>query len=89
MTTTNPNASAQTTPPRPAFRLAGLSPRCREVLNGVIAGQSNKLIAHNLGISLRTVETYRSRAIRKLGARDASEAVRLALEAIAAEPWLR
>ncbi len=67
-----------------AFRVASLSPRCREVLEGLLAGQSNKVIAHNLGISPRTVEIHRAHLMRKLGARHVADAIRIAFEAILA-----
>lgn len=60
-------------------RLAALSPREREVLGGLVAGRANKAIAHDLGISVRTVEVHRANTMEKLGARSLSEAIRLAL----------
>jgi two-component system response regulator FixJ len=60
-----------------------LSPRCREVLHGLVAGQSNKVIAYNLGISPRTVEAHRANLMRHLGARHLADAIRVALEAAA------
>jgi len=65
-----------------AFRVASLSPRCRDVLEGLLAGQSNKAIAHNLGISPRTVEIHRAHLMRKLEARHVADAIRIAFEAI-------
>lgn len=59
--------------------LAGLSGREREVLRGVVAGKLNKQIAHELGISPRTVEVYRANVMGKTGARGLSELVRIAL----------
>lgn len=67
-----------------AFRVASLTPRCRDVLEGLLAGQSNKEIAHNLGISPRTVEVHRAHLMRKLGARHVVDAIRIAFEAILA-----
>lgn len=61
--------------------IAGLPPRCRDVLNGVIAGQSNKIIAFNLGISPRTVEAHRAQMMRRLGARNMADAIRAFFEA--------
>ena len=50
-------------------RIAALTPRGRDVLSGILAGRSNKMIAHSLGISPRTVEIHRARLMRDLGAR--------------------
>lgn len=63
-----------------AERLAGLSAREREVLNGVVKGQSNKEIARDLGISPRTVEAYRANLMMKMGAESLSDLVRMAIE---------
>jgi two-component system, LuxR family, response regulator FixJ len=62
-------------------RLAELSQRERQVLDGLIAGHSNKVIAHNLGISARTVEIYRANVMAKMQAASLSQLVRLALVA--------
>jgi len=62
-------------------RLATLSPRERDVLAGVVAGKANKVIAHDLGISPRTVEIYRANLMTKTGARNMAELMRLALAA--------
>jgi two-component system response regulator FixJ len=59
--------------------LEGLSPREQEVLRGVIAGKANKIIAHELGISPRTVEVYRANVMTKTRAGGLSELVRMAL----------
>jgi two-component system response regulator FixJ len=59
--------------------LEGLSGREKEVLRGVIAGKLNKVIAHELGISPRTVEVYRANVMSKTGAAGLSELVRIAL----------
>ncbi|MBU1378472.1 MAG: response regulator [Alphaproteobacteria bacterium] len=64
-----------------AERIAGLSAREREVLEGVLKGESNKEIARALGISPRTVEAYRANLMMKMGAESLSELVRMALEA--------
>jgi two-component system, LuxR family, response regulator FixJ len=64
-----------------AAKLALLSPREREVLEGLIAGLPNKTIAYDLAISPRTVEVHRARVMDKMGARSLSELVRLALAA--------
>jgi two-component system, LuxR family, response regulator FixJ len=62
-------------------RLADLSPRERDVLQGLVAGKINKVIAHDLSISPRTVEVYRANLMAKTGARSMSELMRLALAA--------
>jgi two-component system response regulator FixJ len=64
-------------------RLAALSPRERQVLDGLIAGQQNKTIAHDLGISARTVEIYRANVMTKMQAASLSQLVRMALIAAA------
>lgn len=64
-----------------AERIAALSAREREVLEGVLAGGSNKEIARDLGISPRTVEAYRANLMMKMGAESLSELVRMAIEA--------
>jgi two-component system response regulator FixJ len=61
-----------------AAQIALLSRREREVLDGLVAGRPNKVIAHELGISVRTVEAHRARMLDRLGVHLA-EAVRLAL----------
>jgi len=62
-------------------RLAALSPRERQVLEGLIAGHPNKTIAFDLGISARTVEVYRANVMTKMQAHSLSELVRMALVA--------
>jgi two-component system response regulator FixJ len=62
-------------------KLATLSSREREVLEGLVAGQPNKVIAFNLGISPRTVEIYRANVMTKMKAGSLSELVRMALVA--------
>ncbi len=62
-------------------RLATLSARERQVLDGLIAGRPNKTIAFDLGISPRTVEVYRANVMTKMQASSLSELVRLALVA--------
>ena len=65
----------------PAARVAALTPREVEVLQGLVAGRPNKIIAFDLGVSPRTVEIHRANVMAKLGARSLSEAVRIALSA--------
>jgi len=62
-------------------KLEGLSPRERDVLLGVVAGKANKVIAHDLQISPRTVEIYRANLMTKTGARNMPDLMRLALAA--------
>ena len=64
-----------------AGKLNLLSPREREVLEGLLAGLPNKSIAYDLAISPRTVEIHRARVMAKMGARSLSELIRLALSA--------
>ena len=64
-----------------AVKLDALTPRERTVLHGLVSGQPNKVIAHELGISPRTVEAHRAAVMEKLGVRSLAEAVRLALAA--------
>jgi two-component system, LuxR family, response regulator FixJ len=67
-------------------RIATLSPREREVLDGLMAGRPNKVIAFDLGISVRTVEVHRARMMERLGTRQLADAVRLAVLAKLAPP---
>jgi two-component system, LuxR family, response regulator FixJ len=60
-------------------RLAELSPRERQVLDGLVTGQPNKIIAHDLGISARTVEIYRANLMTKMQASSLSHLVRMEL----------
>jgi two-component system response regulator FixJ len=60
-------------------RLVSLSVREREVLEGLVAGKPNKIIAFDLGISPRTVEIYRAHVMTKMNAGSLSELVRMAL----------
>ena len=62
-----------------AQRIARLSPREREVLDALVAGASNKVIAFDLGLSVRTVEVHRARMMERLGTRQLAEAIRLAV----------
>jgi two-component system, LuxR family, response regulator FixJ len=59
-------------------RLASLTGRERDVLNGLVQGYPNKTIAYDLGISPRTVEIYRANMMEKLRVRSLSEALRIA-----------
>jgi two-component system, LuxR family, response regulator FixJ len=62
-----------------------LSPRERQVLEALVAGQPNKVIAFGLGISVRTVEVHRARMMDRLGVHQFAEAVRLLVLASFAE----
>jgi two-component system response regulator FixJ len=60
-------------------RIASLSARERQVLEGLVAGHPNKTIAFDLGISPRTVEIYRANVMTKMNAASLSDLVRMAL----------
>jgi two-component system response regulator FixJ len=60
-------------------RLASLSRRERQVLEGLVAGHANKVIAFDLQISPRTIEIYRANVMAKMQASSLSELVRMAL----------
>lgn len=60
-------------------RLATLSNRERDVLEGLVAGHANKRIAFDLGISPRTIEIYRANLMTKMEAASLSDLVRMAL----------
>jgi two-component system response regulator FixJ len=60
-------------------RIQSLSERERQVLDGLVAGKPNKVIAYDLGISPRTVEIYRANVMGKMQASSLSELVRMAL----------
>jgi two-component system response regulator FixJ len=62
-------------------RVAKLTTREREVMQALLAGLPNKLIAYELDISVRTVEVYRAKVMDKLDARSLSTAVRTSLAA--------
>ena len=61
------------------LRLAALTNREQQVLEGLVAGHANKRIAHDLDISPRTVEIYRAHVMTKMDAASLSELVRMAL----------
>ncbi|MCP4170727.1 MAG: PAS domain S-box protein [Fuerstiella sp.] len=62
-------------------RLERLSPRERQILDMVVTGKASKVIAHELGLSRRTVETHRANLMKKLRLNTTAELVRLSLQA--------
>ncbi|HEV2365569.1 MAG TPA: response regulator FixJ [Caulobacteraceae bacterium] len=62
-------------------KMEALSPRERQVLDGLVAGKANKVMANELDISPRTIEIYRAHVMTKMQARSLSELVRMALAA--------
>jgi len=60
-------------------RMAQLSEREHQVMEGVVAGQSNKAIAYNLDISPRTVEVHRANVMAKMNCKSLPELVRMVL----------
>lgn len=64
-----------------ATRLNLLTTRERQVLDGLVAGKPNKIIAYDHGISPRTVEIYRANVMTKMEAASLSELVRMAITA--------
>jgi len=59
--------------------MGSLTPREEEVLNEMVAGKTNKIIASDLSISIRTVEVHRSRLMKKLEVRSVSELIRMVM----------
>ena len=60
-----------------AARISSLTARERQVLEAIIDGHANKVIAYDLGLDVRTIETHRTRLMRRLDVRTMVEAVRL------------
>ncbi|MEL7448416.1 MAG: response regulator transcription factor [Pseudomonadota bacterium] len=58
-------------------RFETLTPREKEILNHVVAGKANKVIAFDLGVSQRTVEIHRARVMEKMAARSLAHLVRM------------
>ena len=73
------NTQQESTRAKLLDKLRTLSAREREVLEGLVAGKPNKVIAFDLGISPRTVEIYRANVMSKMTAGSLSELVRMAL----------
>lgn len=69
-------------------RLGSLTPRECEVMEGILEGKLNKIIADDLGISVRTVEIHRANAMEKLAARNSSELIRMVLSSHSYRNWL-
>ena len=63
-----------------ARRVSTLSAREREVLDLVVTGKANKVIAHELGLSPKTIEVHRARLMKKLNVSSVAELVQLSLE---------
>ncbi|MGH6778646.1 MAG: response regulator FixJ [Bradyrhizobium sp.] len=76
-----PTAKSEAVSQEIAARVATLSPRERQVMDGLIAGFSNKLIAREYDISPRTIEVYRANVMTKMQAGSLPELVRLAMRA--------
>jgi two-component system response regulator FixJ len=58
-------------------KLGSLTPREHDVLNQVISGRPNKIIAHDLNLSQRSIEMHRSRLMEKMGASSVAQLVRM------------
>jgi two-component system response regulator FixJ len=69
-----------------AQRIATLSRRERQVLEGLMTGRTNKAMARDLGLSVRTVEAHRARMLERLGTHSLAEAIRLAVTATVGTP---
>ena len=67
-------------------RIAQLTPREKEVLQGIFEGKLTKVIADELGIGVRTAETYRQLIMQKLQAGSIAELVRIVVETMPMNP---
>jgi two-component system CheB/CheR fusion protein len=65
-----------------ATRIAGLTPRERQIMDLVITGHPNKIIADDLGVSQRTVENHRAAVMKKTRSKSLSDLVRLSIAAV-------
>lgn len=74
------DADHESVQPRPPARLADLTEREQQVLTELMQGWSNKRIGENLGISEITVKTHLMKLFRKIGARNRTDAMRIALQ---------
>ena len=61
-------------------RVTGLTKREREIMNSVVDGRTNKEMANELGIAVKTVDTHRERLMRKIGAHNSADIVRYAMQ---------
>jgi two-component system CheB/CheR fusion protein len=68
-----------------ATRLAGLTPRQRQIMAMVLAGHPSKIIAADLGINQRTVENHRASIMKRTGSKSLPELARLALAAASSD----
>jgi two-component system, LuxR family, response regulator FixJ len=75
------SGAATSADPEAAARVAELSRRERQVMEGLVKGLSNKAIARDYGISPRTVEVYRANVMKKMRAASLAELVQIALRA--------
>jgi two-component system response regulator FixJ len=75
------NAKSEAISAEMVARVASLTPRERQVMQGLVTGQSNKVIAREYDISPRTVEVYRANVMTKTQAGNLSELVRFAIRA--------
>jgi two-component system response regulator FixJ len=76
-----PTGKAAAIDAKAVAKVAKLSPRQKQVLSFMLRGAPNKVIAFEIGLSIRTVEAYRAQLLEKLGVRGTAEAVRLAIAA--------
>lgn len=62
-------------------RIENLTDREQDILRGLLAGHANKMLAHDLGLSIRTVEMHRSNLMTRLDVQSLAQAIRLACDA--------